>query len=171
MKVKKTNIPSGSALDKYQPANYTDAFEYEFVSDKPLTPDDIQIAFWTVMPEWVNKLFKLRNTLVKPFGLKTDNQRRDAILKDCIVTGSSYEMISIPDKSEEETILKLSDKHLDAYISVYLEDMGTDRKRVTATTLVHFHNTLGYAYFYAICPFHHLIVRSMLKSTIDRMIQ
>lgn len=170
MQVRKTTVPKQSLLHKYMPANYIDAFSCEFKTEKQLTPDEIMISFWTVMPPWVEVLFKLRNILVKPFGLETGQDEKNEMLRECITKGTSKGMISLAGKSPEETVLLLSDKHLNAYVSVYLEEPDKDRKNVTVTTLVRFHYWLGYVYFYTICPFHHLVVRSVLKSTIKRLI-
>ena len=70
MKVRNSSIPPDSLVNKYLPAKYSDSCECEIISDKEITADDIQISLWTDMPDWVNHLFKLRNLLVKPFGLK-----------------------------------------------------------------------------------------------------
>jgi len=170
MKVRKTDIPEGSILKECLPANYTDAFSCKFRTGRQLTPDEIMLSFWTVMPKWVGILFKLRNILVKPFGLETNHDQKNEMLRECIVKGTSNGFISLAGKSPDETVLLLSDKHLDAYISVYLEDLGANTKNVTLTTLVRFHYWLGYVYFYTICPFHFIVVRSILKSTIKRLI-
>ncbi len=123
------------------------------------------VSFWTAMPKWVDNLFKLRNLLVKPLGLKTEEESKFADLERCIRTGGEAGMVSVPGKSHDETILKLTDKHLTAYISVYIEG----RRNVYATTLVSFHKKIGYMYFYTIYPFHHIVVRRLLKSTMERL--
>lgn len=170
MKVKKTGIPPGSMLHKYLPVNYFDAFRCEFETDKEITPDDLIIAFWTIKPKWLEYLFKVRNLMVRPFGLVNDTDAREEKLIRCIKEGEDSGFTSIAGKSDNETILLLSDKHLDAYLSIYLEDMGGNKKKATITTLVRFHYWLGYAYFYAICPFHHVVVRGMMKAVVKQLI-
>lgn len=162
MKVRNSTIPADSLVNKYLPANYSDAFECEITTEKEITADDIMIAFWTDMPDWINKLFKLRNLLVKPFGLQGgDGKMQD--IKECIRSGGSYNFGSITDKSPRETVMRLEDKHLCAYLSVHIENTGENRWKISVITVVHFHYWLGYAYFYTICPFHYLVVRGMLK--------
>ena len=86
MKVKNSTIPADSLINKYLPANYSDAFECEITTEKEITADDILISLWTDMPDWVNKLFKLRNLLVKPFGLQAGEKEKPDIER-CIRTG------------------------------------------------------------------------------------
>jgi hypothetical protein len=130
-----------------------------------ITADDIQVAFWTVKPKWLKNLYCIRNTLVKPFGLKGDENKNAEEIERCIREGTSSGLMSVSDKSENETVLYLSDKHLSAHLSVYIENEGNEQI-VNAITLVQFHNWLGYTYFYVICPFHHIVVRKMLKHAI-----
>ena len=162
MKVKNSTIPADSLINKYLPANYSDAFECEITTEKEITADDILISLWTDMPDWVNKLFKLRNLLVKPLGLQAGEKEKPDIER-CIRTGEKTPLANITDKSPNETIMQLDDKHLCAYLSIHMEDLGENRKKIRCITVVHFHYWLGYAYFYAICPFHFLVVRGMLK--------
>ena len=170
MKVKKTSIPQNSLANNYLPANYTDAFCCDVITKHQLTADDLQISFWTVMPKWVEALFNLRNLLVKPFGLQSDNfEQHVQEFEDCIRNGKSTKLASLSARSENETVICLNDKHLKANMSVLIKDIGAQKKRIYLSTIVHFHNWTGRAYFYAICPFHHLIVRSMLKSTLKRI--
>lgn len=171
MKSFKTSIPEDSLTQQFIPTDYTDAFACEAVDAENISADNVMIEFWTVMPGWVNALFKLRNVLVRPFGLKTDNERdKTEGLKNTIRNGGSFGLASLAAKSENETVLLLSDKHLDAYMSVHLSRKGNSRI-VTAITVVHYHNSLGKTYFLFIRPFHKVIVKSMLKSTLKRMLR
>ena len=136
---------------------------------KRLLADEIMISFWTTMPNWVNALFKLRNVLVRPFGLSTgENEERSGKLKEMIRKGSgSNGLMSVVGKTENETLVLLSDKHLDAYVSVFV-DKKNNRKTVTTSTLVRYHNKLGKIYFFFVCPFHKVIVKSILKDTLRK---
>jgi hypothetical protein len=54
-------------------------------------------------------------------------------------------------------------------MSVYLSDANNDRKSVASITVVNIHNRLGYIYFYSICPFHKIIVKTMLRRAVRTM--
>lgn len=171
MKCRKTPIPADSLTRQFLPAGYTDAFLCEIPAGATFSPDDLMISFWTVMPGWVNALFKLRNVLVKPFGLKGGHgmEQTFAGIGDAIRQSGQIRFISVPAKNPDETVVKLTDEHLDAYLSVYLEKEAA-ASSATAITLVHFHNRLGRTYFFFIKPFHKIVVKSMLKNTIRRFL-
>lgn len=171
IKVRKGEIPANSLVEAYLPASYSDVFECTVVNGKSFTPDDLQVNFWTTQPKWLEYLFKIRNILVKPFGL-SDGKGSNEEFANCIRSGGQLGMVNVPPKTPEETILELSDKHLDAILSVYIKEdkEGTDIKRTVVTsTLVHYHNKLGVIYFFFIRPFHKIVVRSMLSQCVRRM--
>ena len=122
-----------------------------------ISPDDLMVAFWTTMPPWLSLLFKLRNILVRPFGLQTGEADAERLEK-AIRNGEKHGLMSVVGKTEDETVISLDDKHLKAYISVYIEAQD-----ISLSTLVQYHNTLGVVYFNLIRPFHKIVVKSMLR--------
>ncbi|MGJ5094899.1 DUF2867 domain-containing protein [Bradyrhizobium oligotrophicum] len=106
-------------------------------------------------PWWMAALLKLRNLLVRPFGLKTSGAD----------PGSPRPLIGIfpvVDETPQRIVLGFDDKHLDFRVLV---DVASHRAttQVTASTLVQTHNALGRAYLAAIKPFHRLVVKAMLR--------
>lgn len=168
MKIVKSQFPTPSLAEKYLPCSFWDVYRYDCQQDLQITPDDLQVAFWTQSPGWIQKLFVMRNAIVKFFGLKTDKKSSEQI-EDCIRNGKNCGFMSVTDKSEQETVLRLTDKHLDAYLSVLFSDKD-GLKSISLITIVHIHNLLGYLYFYTIMPFHKIVVKNMLKSTIKRFL-
>ena len=168
MKARKTDIPHASLVRQFLPADYSDSFRYTHTGPGAFSADDIQVSFWTDMPGWVDGLMNLRNTLVRPFGLKTEQDGAANDLKRCIREGGSFGFASVPAKSPDETVLLLSDKHLDAWLSVLVERSG-ETAAVTASTVVRFHNRLGRVYFFFIRPFHDIIVRKMLVRAVKKV--
>lgn len=162
MKISKSREVKGS-LVKYAPADYIDAYRCDFTCSKEITPDDIQLKFWLSDSKLVRNLFKLRNVLVKPFGLQTSDSYNNDVFERVLRGEESSESMEVSDKSENETTLCLKDKHLKAYISAYLEKTSTNSYTVTITTVVEFHKMLGRVYFFFIYPFHHLVVRHLIK--------
>ncbi|MBD3906454.1 DUF2867 domain-containing protein [Chryseobacterium muglaense] len=124
----------------------------------------MQIAFWDLEKSWINRLFQFRNMLVKPFGLKTSKKQNISNIAECIKYSGSHHIVS--DKSPQETILLLNDKHLKAYISISIANTEQQLKRITICTVVHFHNLFGYLYFHLIDIFHNLVVKNMLKKAV-----
>jgi hypothetical protein len=163
----KDNIPENSLLINYLPADYMDVCKCNVPDKSNLTPDNILVNIWTVQPKWVDFLFRLRNILVKPFGLETGNKDKfNRNLAAAIRSGARFEMVNILHKSDNETIMQLNDKHLTAELSIYIENRTDNRKNISMITMVHFHNKLGIAYFFVIRPFHKIIVKTLLNKSI-----
>lgn len=164
MKICKSEIPVHSEIRKYLPCNYHDTFMCITDEQKNISTDDIMVAFWTTMPKWLNILFKIRDTLVKPFGLVTGENGDSKLLGQAIRNGGDYKLMSVVGKTENETVISLNDKHLIAYFSVYMEK--EEKRKIYLTTLVRFHNKLGFIYFYAIRPFHAIVVKNMFQQVL-----
>lgn len=171
MKCYKTDIPTDSLIQQYLPANHKDAFACEVTGAEKLSADEMMINFWTVVPDWVDALFKVRNLLVRPFGLKTgENEDYIKQFEEMIRMGKGgNEIMSVAAKSDNETVLLLSDKHLDAYMAVHMSSKD-DLQTVKALTVVHYKNVFGKIYFFFIRPFHAVIVKSVLLNTLKRMV-
>ncbi len=167
----KTTIPADSLVREFMPADYTDAYYREVVTEKTLSPDDLMIGFWTSTRElwWMAALFRLRNFLVRFVGLKGEEGLDVGEFKKAIREGGSYGFSSVAAKNDHETVMLLTDKHLDAYLSVYVAEEDA-RKKVCLITLVKFKQRLGRIYFFVIRPFHAIIVKSLLKMTTKQMI-
>ena len=106
-------------------------------------------------PGWIDALLRLRNTLVRPFGLKTSGLGEPA-------SGGMIGIFPVISETPERIVAGFDDHHLDFRVVV---DVAPSRPghQVTATTLVKTHNLLGRAYLAVVLPFHRLIVRSLLR--------
>ncbi len=171
IKAKKSTLPAGSLAAAYLPADYTDVFACEVDSPSEITPDDVMVGLWADLPGWVNALFRLRNFLVRFVGLKGSENDDQAGFERCIRTGGRHGGTSLVAKNGNETVLLLADTHLDAYLSVVIEQPGGERRTVSAITLVRFKNRLGRVYFFFVRPFHGPIVKSMLRRSVERKIK
>jgi len=169
IKLRKSTLPSGSLIEKYLPADHSDVYACAIDCENEITPDDLMVNFWTELPGWINALFKLRDFLVKFVGLKTTEGGNRKEFEESIRTGKTYNIASVPAKNANETVLLLSDKHLNAYISIHIESRK-EHKTISATTLVNFHNKLGRVYFFVIRPFHGLITKSLLRRAVKSLI-
>jgi hypothetical protein len=133
MKVFKSSIPRGSLVAAWLPADYySDAYAVEVDGGMGagadavwFTPDDIMVAFWTGSVAWVRALFRLRNFLVRFVGLKTGENSDAGALEKAIREGGSWGggLMSIAAKNSHETVMMLSDKHLDAWLSIHIAGM------------------------------------------------
>ncbi|TJV38421.1 MAG: DUF2867 domain-containing protein [Mesorhizobium sp.] len=110
-------------------------------------------------PRWVDRLTRLRNLAVRPFGLKT-GAAPDAPPETRI---GIFPLIS---QAHGKVVLGLDDRHLDFRILVEVNDLGAGRQEVAASTIVKTHNLFGRTYLAIIMPFHRIIVPAMLAQVL-----
>lgn len=107
-------------------------------------------------PKWIGVLLKLRNLIVAPLGLKTENA-------DSQVIENNIGMFPIVKKNDSQIVIGFDDLHLDFRIVVEVEKIENGT-RVYTTTYVKTHNLLGKTYLFTIKPFHKLIVATSLRN-------
>lgn len=103
------------------------------------------------------RLMRLRDALVRPFGLKTSPKGSRPALR--LVPGERIGIFQVYARSEQELLLGQDDRHLDFRLCLRVVGDGT----ATLATLVRFHNFVGRAYFFLVRPFHARIVKGMLR--------
>lgn len=136
MLVRTDTLPSASSLwSLHQPGDFLDC--YSTASGlSPRQAADRGLA----LPRWAAALLSLRNTLVRPFGLKSGEPDRP--------------IFPICHESDDELILGTDDRHLNFRIGLYRQD-----GRMFMSTWVRPHNAFGRAYLRLVVPFHILISR------------
>lgn len=169
-KVKKNDISVFRCKHK---ADYVDTYFVSYNSKAIPSADDLQVGFWFDMPKIAIILLKIRNTLVKPFGLHTDFKDKLEKGEKCIRYGENTDFFSLHQKSDNETIVLLKDKHLDAYFSIIVNPINcvsSHNIEVYFTTKVFFKSVFGKLYFLIIYPFHCLLLKIMIKRLIKKKI-
>ncbi len=174
MKIRKSAIPPNSILTKYH-YNYADSFEGDLTAHhQNLSITEVGKAFFSSGPRWIEKLFALRNSLVKRLGLKTPANTTNKQAQLAQFNGEVGERLGLFEvfyRDEKEMVLGEDDKHLNFRVSLLLSDsVKTSRQKcLTITTTVQFHNKWGKLYFLPVKPFHRLIVPTMLKNIIKHL--
>jgi Protein of unknown function (DUF2867) len=129
-------LPAASTLwSHHQPGDFLDCYSVASI----LSPRDAATRGLT-LPGWARALLSLRNTLVRPFGLKTGEADRP--------------IFPTRHETADELILGTDDRHLDFRIGLIRHD-----GRIYMSTWVHPHNRWGRAYLRLVMPFHILISR------------
>jgi hypothetical protein len=151
------NVDAGTVLTG---AQFIDAFRVE-VGAASVNAREACTRMVLHGPRWIDLLLRLRNTLVKPFGLKTSGEGAYA-------PGGLIGLFPVLSETPERLIAGFDDSHLDFRIVV---DVGGDAgsRQVTSTTLVRTNNLLGRTYLTLIMPFHKLVVRSMMGRIVEPM--
>lgn len=136
-KVQSDTLPPASSLWlHHEPGDFIDCYSVA----STLSPREAAARGLT-LPGWAQTLLALRNTLVRPFGLKTGKAADEPIFPTCLET-------------EDELIFGTDDKHLNFRIGVMKAE-----GRIYFSTWVHPHNLWGRAYLQVVMPFHVLISR------------
>ena len=137
-------------IDKYLPSDYSDSVSKRTRPAKPLSPDHVFEEMFCNFPKPVDWLFKLRNAIVKPFGLQGGGGFRNLV----------------SERNGEEIILSKNDKHLCFWVSIYCSIPEDCWQETSVTTVVKYNNLLGRIYFIGIWVFHKLLVKSLFRRAI-----
>lgn len=172
MKVLQVEFPNDSLLAETN-YEYADSFKAACI-DKENTIDilDVAKAFFSSTPNWIEKLFRLRNAIVSVFGLKTGDKaasRKEVLANFKGEIGEKIGVFKVFDRATDEIILGEDDIHLNFRVSFLLAPKEQYRKDVIISTTVHFNNWFGRLYFFPVKPFHKLIVPAMLESVIKAL--
>lgn len=130
-------------------ADYTDTYTTTVWNARRMTAADLFRLMFVRYPKPVQYLLRLRDWLVKPFGLQAGGGFTDLI----------------QEQNEENVVFGKQDKHLafEVRLTCPPPDTYKQSQLIQIITSVQFHNTLGRVYFFIIRPFHRLICRSLLK--------
>jgi len=171
MTIKEVPLPENSLIIKsFSPIDYEDNFSVQINNKIDLI--QLPILFFQSFPNWFRGLMLLRETLAKPFGLKTahgmDVEKQLQNFKGEI--GESIAVFNVMGKSKNELMLGENDKHLNFRFSVFSfpNKNGTE---VQMATTVKYTSWMGRIYFLPVRPIHRLIMPIMLRRIQKRINQ
>lgn len=149
------NVDAGTVLPG---AQFIDAFRVE-IGGAAVNAREACTRMVLHGPRWIGALIRLRNVLVKPFGLKISGEGAPA-------PGGLIGLFPVLSETPELLVAGFNDSHLDFRIVVDVSGDAASR-RVTLITLVQTHNLLGRTYLTLIKPFHKLVARSMMGCIVE----
>lgn len=128
------------------------------------------IASLLSFPKWIHLLFKFRIFLAKVLGLQ-HKAITDPILESQdipLIVGDTIRSFTVAmvKKKQYWVVESPKDKHLKAYLGVFVEPLKRDIKRFHVATIVNYKHWSGPIYFNIIRPFHHLLVYVLAKSAV-----
>ena len=165
--VRRVAFPSESRLaPDLALATYSDAFEAP-LARADLTASQIAARSLGQTPAWANAMLRLRDAIVRGFGLKTVgrlDQRLTQAAKGAATPqpGEAFSIFQVMSADDDELVLGIDDTHLDVRI-VFLR--RSDPARYLVCAWVRTHNLLGRLYMLPVGPFHRLLVRHMMRRT------
>lgn len=130
-------------------ADYTDTYIATVRSSYPMTAKDLFQQIFVYYPQSVLYLLRLRDWLVKPFGLQPGGGFTDLITE----------------QDDSKVIICKSDKHLVLRILLQCDTINasTHQQTIKISTFVNCNNSLGKVYFFFIRPFHSFLCRRVLN--------
>ena len=166
-KIKKVDLPKETLIDGCFPhLDYADAYQAVIPTGLVQDVDTIARSIFQSPPWWVETLMVLRNRMVAVIGLKTSEFKNTETENVDLQPGSSIRGFHVCERTENEILLGLDDNHLDFRVSILLETEGDDR-RVVVSTIVRFNNWVGRAYFIPVKQGHKIIVKALLRRSIQ----
>ncbi|MBK8905551.1 MAG: DUF2867 domain-containing protein [Anaerolineaceae bacterium] len=117
-------------------------------------------------PGWVKFLYGVRWFFVRLLGMKQKGMPQNLQIRPAdvaFVTGESAAFFAVKMAQEDSYwFAGITESHLTAHLGVIVEAGQPNRFHVL--TVVHYHRWTGPVYFNVIRPFHHLVVRQMMKA-------
>jgi len=141
---------------------------YSCIVAKPfITPENVVASMFNYHPRWMVFLFRLRNVLVKPFGLEGGNMHTKSPVDSARILerGDCVSFFEVYERSEKTVSMGGDDSHLNCLVQVVISHLDSNTSLVSLRTVVQFNNLLGRLYFMVIGPFHVLVVKKFLAQT------
>ena len=155
-------LPAGCALAATQhDADFADAYEV-LVPASSFTATEIYRALSRQTPGWIARLMRLRNQVVQPLGLK-DLGALSVVASGDAVPGQRLGLFEVVSVAPDELVMQDDDKHLVVQLSVLKQTHDDAHDKLTLSTVVHIHNTLGRVYMAFVGPAHKIIAPAMLR--------
>lgn len=174
MKICRTSITPNSLAEKsFNRTDYADAYTCGFTSNRQFAVEDLVLAFFKSSTNFGAVLMKLRNSLMKPFGIKvtTEKNGREQRENFTVTPGKAIGLFKVFAVNNNEVLMGEDDKHVNFRISFLLleEDKSAYTYTFTLSTVVLINNRFGRLYFFPVKFFHKLIVAAMMRNMIKNI--
>lgn len=156
MKVKEESTPATEGIQHALPTiDFTDTFSTTNHQEDLKT---ISKLIFATLPNWIGFLMKIRNTIVKRFGLKAEKPEN---YHSSFEVGGFIGFFQIFSIDQNEIMLGLDDRHLNFRVSIY--NSNENQFNIKVTTLVQYNNLFGKIYMTIVKPFHTIVIKRMIK--------
>ncbi len=118
-------------------------------------------------PFWLKFLYEVRWLFVRLLGMRQEGVPLARPLRPTDISltpGDPATFFTVTmAEADRYWVAEAADTHLTAYVGVIVESL-TEGNRFHVVTIVHYHHWTGPVYFNVIRPFHHIVVRQMMKA-------
>jgi len=128
-------------------------------------------GLFSYAPNWARWLFRLRGGLAWLLRLEHEEFLSPPLRPEQLpfVPGARIKIFRVVAAQEDDHwIAMASDTHLDAWIAILVDGAEDERPCFCIYTIVRYKRWTGPVYFNCIRPFHHLLVRAMLRYALER---
>lgn len=156
-------IPDISIVAKnFEDYDYFDC--YEITSPRN---DSVDIALNKIFqpPNWIRSLLKFRDYLAVKMNLRATTNTTN--FKEHYEIGSKAVVFKVIDRNTNEIVMEEKDSHLDFRTSILIKP-EIDIQNIYFISLVKYNNLTGKLYFFAIKPFHKMIVKRLLQNCLKK---
>src|SRR5450830_465329 len=156
-------MPAGASIaHQYPGSNLADAYAVNLPHQQAcqMAMDSLARHVLGSQPAWAQTLMRLRDAIVKPWGIKTATQLASS-------EGGRIGIFRIYAVTDDEIIVGEDDSHLDFRLSLLRDRQAGPHGNITLSSVVHCHNKVGRAYIALIKPFHKLIVQRSLARAVQ----
>lgn len=124
----------------------------------------------TYSPAWLKFLYGVRWFFVRLLGMKQEGIPQEPKIRPetiSFVAGKPAQFFTVQMAKEEAYwFASAAESHLTAHLGVVVEPGQPNRFHVL--TIVHYNRWTGPVYFNVIRPFHHIVVRQMMKAGVKQ---
>ena len=160
---KNRTIPEGSVISKgFEKFDYYDSFMVSITSNESI---DVLLNKGFTVPQFAIFLMKIRNSIVKVFGLKTGDGKEKVL--DYYPVGKRAKYFTVVDRNENEIVMQENVKHLNFRTSL-LKSRNETGTHVFLTTIVKYNNIFGRIYFAPVQLFHRMIMKALMKNLLTK---
>jgi uncharacterized protein DUF2867 len=167
--------PQSLALTALPRIDFADAYAATLPDGCDPSLDEVARIALTAFPWWIGGLMRLRDLVVRTFGLKTANdaarseprRERGEAGRERMEPGDFAGFFRLLDRTDTQLLFGENDAHLD--FRVAMSFAGGDERSVVLVTTVHIKNRLGRAYFSVVRHGHRIVVPAMLREARRRM--
>ncbi len=165
-----TNTLIEKEFNSYGGADYFETFQIELPqTDTGSLTKHLNDIVETKRPIWFSALYRVRDVIVGPLGLKTSKKHFTINKKpNEFEVGERFRTFKITALSENEIVFGDDDKHLVFSCSIS-KSVQNGQNYLYFTTLVRFKNIWGPIYFFAVKPVHRLMIKTKLKNYIQKI--
>lgn len=155
-------------LDAFQQAS-KDADHVDIKSiDSDVNIRQFIAGMFNYHPAWLGFLYRVRMVFIRILGLKQSGvPQRPQLDADTLElgVGKRIAFFHIDDYAEDRYMFTSAEEsHLKATLAIVQQPLASGLNRFHVVTLVHYNSSAGPIYFNVIRPFHHIVVKQMMKA-------